>query len=207
MGMKLGSERLYDYVRAFGFGEITGYGPVGEVKGIVHPVNRWDGLTNTRLPMGHALASTPMQVHYAMSVFANQGVLMQPQVVKRVVDQKGDVLAEFQPRVKRRVIRTDIAHAVSNILEKGMNEGEGIGKRAAIKGFEMAGKSGTTQKIIEGGYSTESHVSSFSGYFPASRPRFVITVVIDNAKMKECAYGSLFAGPVFKEVAEGLIRY
>lgn len=205
MGMKLGSERLYEYTRAFGFGELSGYGPVGEVKGIVHPVKNWDGLTITRWPMGHALAATPIQVHYAMSVFANQGVLMQPQIVKRVVDKEGHVLIDFQPHARRRVISTHIAHVVSDVLQKGMNEG--IGTKEPIKGFEMAGKSGTTQKIIDGRYSTHSHVSSFAGYFPASRPRFVITVVIDNAKMKGCAYGSIVAKPVFKEVSEALIRY
>ncbi len=204
LGMKLGAERLYDYARAFGYGELTGYGPAGEVRGILHPVNRWDGLTIGRLPMGHALAATPMQVHYAMSVMANQGVLMQPQLVQRVTSEAGETVATFAPRIKRRVLSTTMAHTVSDVLLKGTSAS---GARAAVPGFEVAGKSGTTQKIVNGGYSTQSHISSFSGYFPASRPRFVITVVVDNAHLKGCGYGSIVAAPVFKEVAEGLIRY
>ncbi len=205
LGVKLGAERLYDYARAFGYGELTGYGPGGEVQGMLHPVNRWDGLTISRLPMGHALAATPMQVHYATSVIANQGILMQPQVVRRVVDQKGEVIAHFSPRAKRRVVSTAVAHSMSDLLAKSVVEG--TAKRAMVPNFEVAGKSGTTQKIINGAYSKSNHVASFSGYFPASRPRFVITVVVDNPKLQGCAYGSRVAAPVFKEIADHLIRY
>lgn len=205
MAMKLGEQKLYDYARAFGFGELTGFGPGGEVKGVLHPVSKWDGLTIGRMPMGHALAATPMQVHYAMGVIANQGVLMQPQIVQKVCDEHGDLIATFSPKAKRRTIHTDIAHTISDLLAKSVSDG--TSKRAQVTGFEVAGKSGTTQKIIDGKYSQSHHVASFSGFFPASRPQFVITVVVDNAKVKGTAWGSLVAAPVFKNIAESLIKY
>jgi cell division protein FtsI/penicillin-binding protein 2 len=205
LAMRLGSERLYDYAKAFGFGEFTGFGPVGEVKGVLHPVSKWDVLTISRLPMGHAVAATPMQVHYAMSVIANQGILMEPQIVQRVCDDQGKAIANFSPKPKRRVIRTDVAHTVSDLLVKVVENGTLA--RAKVNGFEVAGKSGTTQKIIDGKYSQSHHVASCSGFFPASRPQFVITVVVDNPKVKGTGWGSLVAAPVFKAVAESLIKY
>ena len=205
MAMKMGEKKLYDYARAFGFGQPTGFGPGGEVNGVLHPVSKWDGLTISRMPMGHALAATPMQVHYAMSVIANQGVLMQPQIVQRVFDEKGESIASFAPKAKSRVIHTDVAHTVSDLLSKVVSDG--TSKRAQVNGFEVAGKSGTSQKIINGKYSQSHHVASFSGFFPASRPQFVITVVVDNAKVKGTAWGSLVAAPIFKNIAESLIKY
>lgn len=206
LGMQLGAESLYHYAKHFGFGEPTGYGLSAEAKGILHSPKSWDALTITRLPMGHAVCATPIQVHYAMSVIANQGVLMQPQVVEKVFDDGGELVVQFQPKAKRRVISTTLAHTLSDVLTKVVGP-EGTSKRAAIPEFEVAGKSGTSQKIIHGQYSHDSHVASFSGFFPASRPRFVVTVVVDNPKLKGCGYGSQVAAPLFKQVAEQLIRY
>lgn len=205
MGMQLGPDKLYQYARAFGFGEETGFGFAGEGKGILHSVKDWDGLTITRMPMGHAICATPLQVHYAMSVIANQGVLMQPQIVSRIFDSKSQTIASFTPKAKRRVISTALSHTMSDLLVKVVSEGTST--KANISGFEVAGKSGTSQKIINGKYSNQKHVASFSGYFPASRPRFVITVVVDGAHVDGCAYGSRVAAPVCREVAEELIRY
>lgn len=206
IAMKLDNQKFYEYLRAFGFGEKTGYGPGSEVVGTVHAVKNWDGLTIGRLPMGHAMNSTPMQTHYAMSVFANQGVLMQPQIVKRIFDATGQTVIDFMPRARRRVISVDSAEIIAKLLAEVVGP-EGTSKHASINGYNVGGKSGTSQKIINGRYSTQQHVASFSGFFPVDNPRLVITVVIDDPKIGRVGYGGIVAAPAFRNVGESLIQY
>lgn len=206
LGMMLGEERLYDYSRKFGFGERTGLGLPGEVSGILHPVGRWDGLTITRLPMGHAISATPMQVHMSMSVLANDGILMEPCVVRRIFDNGGKSLASFDPVARRRVISAETSREMTRMLVDVVSV-KGTARRARIEGFEVAGKTGTSQKIIDGQYSSRAHIASFSGFFPARQPRVVMTVVVDEPKGRTIGYGGLVAAPIFREVGEQLIRY
>ncbi len=168
-------------------------------------MKKWDGLTISRLPMGHAEGATPMQVHYAMSVFANQGVLMQPQLVKKVFDEMGETIADFSPKAKRRVVSVRAAQTVRTFLSEATVGG--TGRKADLQEFTIAGKTGTTQKIINGKYSHTHHVASFSGFFPAERPQVVVTVVIDEPQLKGCGYGGAVAAPVFKKIAEQLVQY
>ena len=206
LGMILGKNGLYDYAKAFGFGERTGLGIPGEAAGMLHKVSRWDGLTISRMPMGHAISATPLQAHYATSVIANEGILMYPQLVKRVFDQDGDTLVDFHPRAKRRVLDAEVAETVAGLLDD-TSSSRGTGKRAEIQGFAVAGKSGTSQKIINGKYSQHHHVASFSGFFPADEPRVVITVVVDEPQLKGTGWGGLVAAPSFKNIAKELIQY
>lgn len=206
LGLLMGAQRLHDYAEAFGFGERTGFALAGEVSGVLHDVGDWDGLTITRLPMGHAIGATPLQVHSAMAAIANRGVLLRPQVVRRIIDQNGNTVFEFPAVVRRRAVTAETAQTMAGLLTKVVAPG-GTAPLAAIPGFEVAGKTGTTQKLIDGRYSTQHHVGSFVGFFPASRPRLVITVVIDDARLNGTAYGSTVAGPSFKNIAEQLIQY
>lgn len=206
LGGVLGEDRLYRYASAFGFGEASGFALGGEVPGMLHPVRDWDGLTITRLPMGHAVGVTPLQVHYAMASIANDGVLMRPQLVRRIVDRDGATVLEFSPVERRRVIRQETARLMQQLLVRVVAPG-GTAPKAAIPGFEVAGKTGTTQKLIDGRYSSTHHVGSFVGFFPASRPRLVVSVIIDDARLSGTAYGSTVASPSFKTIAEHLIQY
>ncbi|MGB0416662.1 MAG: peptidoglycan D,D-transpeptidase FtsI family protein [Coraliomargarita sp.] len=206
LGMMLGEVRLRDYASAFGFGEATGIDLGGEVGGILHPVKNWDGLTITRMPMGHAVSATPIQVHYAMSVIANDGVLMKPQIVKRVFDREGDEVLQFQPKAKRRVVSADAANALSTMLVDVVSV-DGTARKAIIENFNVAGKTGTTQKIVNGQYSHSQHVASFSGYFPAENPALVITVIVDHPKFNGLGYGGSVSGPAFRNIAEACIGY
>lgn len=206
IAMKLGSERLYDYAQAFGFGEKTGFLGVGEVSGTLHPLRAWDRLTISRMPMGHAVSATPMQVHYSTSVVANQGILMEPRIVRRVFDEANETVIDFSPHPKRRVMSGAAASTVAGVLAKVGSASKNTGKNST-KGYQFAGKSGTSQKIINGRYSRQHHVASFSGFFPANQPRFVITVVIDDPKCTGTGYGSRVAAPAFRNVAQELIRY
>jgi len=206
LGMLLGETRLHDYAAAFGFGEKTGCDLGGEVSGTLHKVKNWDGLTITRLPMGHAVSATPMQVHTAMSVIANDGVLMEPLLTKRIFDSTGEDVIRFAPKAKRRVVSAEVAATVSQMLADVVGE-EGTARKAAIKNYMVAGKTGTTQKIVNGQYSRQHHVASFSGFFPANNPALVITVVVDEPKFKGVGYGGSVAAPAFRNIAEACIAY
>ena len=208
MGILLGSRKLYEYCKLFGFGEKSGIGIGGERSGILHHPKNWDGLTITRLPMGHAVSTTPMQIHSAMATIANGGVLMKPKFINRVFDKNGKTITHFNTKPKRRVVTNRVAKSLTEMLVSVVSN-EGTAKNAKIKGFNIAGKTGTTQKLINGKYSHKHHVGSFVGYFPAEDPEIVITVVVDEAKMKRglLGYGGTVAAPAFKNVAEKIISY
>jgi cell division protein FtsI/penicillin-binding protein 2 len=206
LGLLLGEKRLHDYAAAFGFGEKTGCALGGEISGTLHRVSNWDGLTITRLPMGHAVSATPMQVHGAMSVIANNGILMEPMLTQRIFDREGQDVLRFSPKAKRRVISADVAGVMSQMLADVVGE-NGTARRAAIENYNVAGKTGTTQKIVDGSYSNQYHVASFSGFFPADRPQLVVTVVVDEPKLNGVGYGGVIAAPAFRNIAEACIAY
>jgi cell division protein FtsI/penicillin-binding protein 2 len=208
LGIMLGSQRLYDYCKAFGFGQKTNFGIGGESRGVLHHPKRWDGLTITRLPMGHAVSATAMQVHSSMGAVANGGILMKPQFIHRIFDSEGKTVVSFNPKPVRRVIASGVTDSVTEMLVSVVSA-EGTAAQARIEGFDIAGKTGTTKKLIEGQYSNRHHVASFVGFFPAEDPQIVITVVVDEPKMKagRTGYGGVVAAPAFQRVGKGIIAY
>ena len=209
LAMKLGDQRFYEYVRAFGFGERTGFPVGGEVAGRVKSPKEWDSMTITRMPMGQSVSVTVLQMHQAMSVIASGGVLLRPQIIREITDAGGEVVHRFDRAEVRRVVSPATAQTVARML-MGVASTEGTAPEAAIPNFEVAGKTGTTQKLVDGKYSTRHHVASFVGFFPASRPEVVISVIVDDADAHApggVAYGAKVAAPAFKHIAEQLIQY
>jgi cell division protein FtsI/penicillin-binding protein 2 len=208
LGMKLGEERIYRYARAFGFGEKSGFPFGGEVAGFLNPAEKWSGVDITRISAGYSISATPLQIHYAMATIASGGALMRPQVIRQVADNNGEAVYNFTGSVRRQVLSTKTAEQMAVMLE-GVASKEGTAPMAAIPNFEVAGKTGTAQKLINGRYSDRNHVGSFVGFFPATRPRVVISVIVDDAKVPNgrVAYGSTVAAPSFKHIAEQLIQY
>ena len=208
LGIMLGAERLYQYCKSFGFGQKTDFGIGGERRGTLAEPKKWDGLTITRLPIGHAVSVTPMQIHAAMACVANEGILMRPQFISRVFDNAGKTIVPFDPKPVRRVLSTGTASKLSEMLASVVTP-EGTARRGAIDGFNVAGKTGTTQKIIDGKYSNRHHVASFVGFFPAENPRLVITVVVDEPKMKKglLGYGGVVAAPSFQRIGSAIASY
>ena len=209
LAMRLGDQRFFNYVTAFGFGQKTGFPFGGEVDGILAPLQKWDGLTITRMPMGQSVAATPMQIHYAMGAIANGGILMEPQLFRQVRDEHDTLVFAFADQPRRRVISERTAQTMARLL-MGVASKEGTAVEAEIPHFEVAGKTGTSQKVIDGKYSTTHHVASFVGFFPASRPRVVISVIVDDADARcpgGVAYGHKVAAPAFRHIAEQLIQY
>ncbi len=206
LAMLMGEEKFYEYARKYGFGQTTKYQLGGEVRGILEAPKNWDGLTITRMPMGHSVAATPLQVHMAMSAVANGGTLLRPQILKEIRDAHGNVVRTFAPEKREQVLKPSTAAVLAQLLHRVVTEG--TAKGFDIPGFDLAGKTGTTQKIIDGKYVSNRHVASFVGFFPASRPELVISVIVDDAKMtKGIAYGRAVAAPSFKHLAEQLIQY
>ena len=206
LAMLMGEQRFYDYARLFGFGQKAGFTLAAEEHGTLAVPQKWDGLTITRMPMGHSVSATPLQIHMAMSAVANGGVLLRPQIVKEIKDAEGHVI-RFAPEKRAQVLKPSTAAQLAQLLTGVVREG--TAKGFDIPGFEIAGKTGTTQKIVDGKYSTTHHVSSFVGFFPASRPEVVLSVIVDDAHVPGggVAYGRAVAAPAFHHIAEQLIQY
>lgn len=206
LAMLLGDQRFYDYARAYGFGSTTAFPLGGEVRGTLDSPKNWDGLTISRMPMGHAVDATPLQIHMAMSVVANGGSLLRPQIIREIRDASGNVIRTFMPEKRAAVLRPSTAALLAQLLTGVVREGTARG--FDIPGFEIAGKTGTTQKIIDGKYVSNRHVASFVGFFPASRPEIVLSVIVDDAKVPGgTAWGRVVAAPAFRHIAEQLIQY
>jgi cell division protein FtsI/penicillin-binding protein 2 len=206
LGMLLGEDRLYEYARAFGFGQPVGWPLGAEINGSLMPVDEWDGYTISRLPTGYAVGATAIQVHQAMATVANNGVRARPRILKEVFDSATDRHIALGSDRNERVLSEDTARLLKQMLVRVVSD-EGTARRAELPGYAVAGKTGTARKIVDGQYRSDQHVASFSGFFPAPDPKVVITVVVDNAQISGPAYGGLVAAPVFKEVAEKLIPH
>jgi cell division protein FtsI/penicillin-binding protein 2 len=209
IGMLLGDRRLYDYARAFGFGERSGF-PLGrEEPGLLADPSKWSGIDITRIPAGYSVAATPLQIHYGMGVIASGGHLLRPQIIRRLLATDGEEIRfRFDRDIRRTVLAPGTAESMARMLQR-VASPDGTARHAAIPGYEIAGKTGTAQKLINGRYSERNHIGSFVGFFPASRPRVVITVIVDDGKPPSggVAYGSVVAAPSFKKISERLIQY
>jgi len=218
LAMLLGDERFYNYARAFGFGQLTGFPVGGEIDGQMAIPAKWDGLTITRMPMGQSVAATPIQMHMAMSVVASGGLLMRPQIIREVRDSKGERVYRFDGVSRSRAITERTAEMMAYMLTR-VASTEGTAPEAAIPNYQVAGKTGTSQKLVpvtdsKGRtvlrYSEKEHVASFVGFFPASRPQIAISVIVDGADAHATngvAYGHAVAAPSFKRIGEQLIQY
>jgi cell division protein FtsI/penicillin-binding protein 2 len=204
IGIMLGKERLYQYIRAFGFGQRTGISLPGEVVGIVHPPQRWSGLSISRVPMGHEIAVTPLQMVMAMCAVANKGVLMRPMLVDGFVDEQGRQVTQFQPQAVGRVVSEEAASKMVTAL-KAVVSTNGTGTKAMLTYYTAAGKTGTAQKLVDHKYSRSKHYSSFIGFFPADNPELCISVVMDEPHHGQ--YGSETGAPVFARIAERAANY
>ena len=201
----LGNERLYAYMKQFGIGERTGIELPGEEAGLLWPVSKWTALSPTRIAIGHEVAVTALQMLGVLCAIANDGVRMKPQIVQQVTDADGRVLYQQSPVAVSQPIRPDTARLMKSLLTRVTEKG-GTGTRARVKGYNVAGKTGTAQKAIPGGYSDTRNMSSFMGFLPSEDPQLAIIVVLDEPS-NDVRTGGYVAGPVFKEIAEQSVRY
>ena len=204
---RLGEEKLYDYMTRFGFGQPTGITLDGEIRGWVKPWQKWDGLAISRIPMGHAITTTPLQMVMAMSAIANEGRLMRPMLIDTLRGEDGEVFAKFQPQVVRQAVSPRAAKQMVSAL-KTVTAKDGTAPKAALEHYTVAGKTGTAQ--VPGGkagYLPKKYVSSFIGFFPADNPEVCISVLIEEPDTKKGYYGGSTAAPYFKAIAEQVANY
>ena len=195
----VGRERFYDYVEAYGFGSRTGIALGGEQAGLVPRTSNQREFASRSY--GYAVNVTPLQIANAYCVIANGGQLMKPLLVKSVIMPNGQRLHSFEPEVVRQVISSQTAKMMREALAT-VTQAGGTATAAAVPGYEVAGKTGTAQKVVNGGYDKNSHVVSFAGMLPAKDPAFVCVVVIDDPKVPHISHGGgSLAAPVFSKVA------
>ncbi len=204
IAMKLGEKRLESYLRAFGFGRPTGVDLPGEEAGILHDRSKWSALSISRIPMGQGVGVTSLQMLNLLCCIANNGYLMKPAIVQRMVDAQGRTIMEFAPEVAAKPISEDTARLMTRLLARVTEEG-GTGTRARVAGFRVGGKTGTAQKAVAGGYSDDCNVASFMGFLPAEDPEIALIVVVDEPQPLHT--GGLVAAPVFQEIAAQAVRY
>lgn len=202
--MAIGKDKLYEYIRAFGFAERTGIDLPGEASGILRPPHRWSRSDITTVPMGQGVAVTSVQLAAAVSAVANGGVLMRPYVVDRLIAPDGATYKQFSPRVRRRVISRETALTLSDILHSAVETG--TGRHARSNRYKMCGKTGTAQvPSPQGGYYEDRYVASFIGFAPKDDP--VIAVAVAAYDPKPVYFGGNVAAPTFKRLAESGIEY
>jgi len=199
IGQKLGYQRFYEYLHKFGFGEKTGLDTIGERTGYVRTISDTRPVDQATFYFGQGMHSSSIQLITAMSAIANGGKLVRPYVVRAVKDQNGQTIKSNMPYVVRRVISPSVAKRVTKILE-GVVKEKGTAPKAAIEGFRVAGKTGTSQKIDPRtkAYSNRDYIALFIGFVPADNPKLLILVMVDEPRGNP--YGGLIAGPVFSEV-------
>lgn len=199
-----GPEKMYKYMRAFGFYEKTGIDLPGEVAGMNRPVSRWTPSSMLAMPMGQEVTTTAMQLARAMSVIADNGFLVKPRIVKQIVDEDGEVIKDFAPEVTRKVLSPKTAAKMRGLL-MGVVE-SGTGKKARIEEFSAGGKTGTAQKVEPSGvYSHDRFIASFIGFAPVSRPVMAVVVCVDEPR--PVYFGGDVAAPVFKNVVDESLKY
>jgi len=209
IGSRLGMERLYRYVRTFGFGDVTGVGLPGEHTGLVQDFSRWNpSFSPQSVPIGQEIAVTPIQIVTAFSVFCNGGVLLRPRIVRGVIAPDGQTVADYsRPIPVRRVLdeRTAEQFRREALVEVVT---QGTGKLARLDEYQVFGKTGTAQVAAPGGrgYAPGQYVASFVGGAPSDRPRVVALVSIYRPS-KGGYYGGVLAAPVVKEILAEALAY
>lgn len=199
---RIDDESFYKYARGFGFGNYTSISLPGEVKGTLKKPDEWGSLTKTFMSFGYEIAVTPIQLITAYCAIVNGGILYEPQILSREVSRGGSVIEKNSPAEVRRVISESTSQRMRKMLV-GVVE-EGTGKNAHIDGVSIGGKTGTSQRLIEGQYSKENYNSSFIGFFPAEDPQIVCLILLNSPKVGR--YGGMAAAPVFKNVVQKLIE-
>jgi len=205
VAQRLGRENFYRYMRDFGFGVQTRVELPGESSGLLRPTNKWSALSLPTLSFGQEIGVTALQMTTAVAAVANGGYLMRPLIVRQIEDSDSRVVKSSKPEAVRRVLEPETIDTLTELLRNVVTNG--TGRRAAIRGYVVAGKTGTAQKLdAQGRYSMIDHVASFVGFAPASRPALVVLVSLDTPKGVRNEGGDV-AAPVFARITEQALRH
>jgi cell division protein FtsI (penicillin-binding protein 3) len=212
VGAALSAERVdrdsfYQMLQRFGFGKPTGLPLPGESAGILAAPELWSARSQATIAFGQEISVSALQMITAATALANDGLLLKPLIVRKIVSPQGEVISEFSRTPVREVLHPDTARKMLAMMETAVQEG-GTARRGAIDGLRVSAKTGTAQVTNPetGAYSEEDFIASYLAIFPTDNPRLIVYVVIDRPKGEQF-YGSQIAAPVFKQVAERLIDY
>ena len=210
IALRLGEDRFYKYIRAFGFGQQTGIELPGETRGLTKPVSRWSKVSIAAISMGQEIGISPIQLAGLISTFANDGVWVAPRIVTGTVPPGTDVgnalqTVAFHSGASRRVISSYTAAEMRSMMQKVVLEG--TGRKAILEGYSAAGKTGTAQKVdpATGAYSKTKYVGSFAGFAPVNNPQIVVAVILDSAVGLH--QGGQVSAPVFRRITQQVLEY
>jgi cell division protein FtsI (penicillin-binding protein 3) len=206
IALRLGEDRYYRYIRAFGFGQPTGIELPGETRGITRPPSRWSKVSIAAISIGQEIGISPIQLSGLISTMANDGVYVAPRIVAGVVPPQGSLdTVAFHPVEGRRVISSFTAAEMRAMMQKVVLQG--TGRKAFLEGYSSAGKTGTGQKVdpATGSYSKTKYVGSFGGFAPVNNPQIVVVAILDSAVGLH--QGGQVSAPVFHRVAQQVLEY
>lgn len=204
LGFRLGKEKLFKYIKDFGFGEKTGIDLTGEAKGILFDLDRVGNVELATTAFGQGVSVTPIQQVRSVSAAVNGGTLYQPYIVKRVENATTkETISEVNPTVIRQVITEESSKLVRFALENVVAHGSG--RNAYIENYRIGGKTGTAQKVNNGHYMVGNYILSFIGFLPADDPEIVLYVAVDNPK-GVTQYGGVVAAPIAKAIFSSYIE-
>ena len=204
LALSLGKNTMYEYLNKFGYGSVTGIDFAGEQAGILVPKSAVTNGDLARIGFGQTIAVTALQLCVATAAAVNGGLRMQPYLVKEISDPTtGKVVKRFSPTVVERAVSAETSAQIAKMLQRVVEEGGG--KNAKIEGYQVGGKTGTAQKFVDGALATGKYVSSFIGFFPASSPKYLTLMIVDEPQGQ--SYGSIVAAPYAKLVFQEIINY
>jgi len=206
IALRLGEDRFYKYIRAYGFGQQTGIELPGETRGMTKPVSRWSKVSIAAISMGQEIGISPIQLTSLISTFANDGVWVAPRIVAGTATPQTPLqTVAFHPGASHRVISSFTAAEMRAMMQKVVLEG--TGRKAILEGYTSAGKTGTGQKVdpATGAYSKTKYIGSFAGFAPLNNPQIVVAVILDSAVGPH--QGGQVAAPVFKRISQQVLEY
>lgn len=198
----VGAKDLYRFARKFGFGSETGIALPGEAQGRLRSLDEWSSISLGEVPLGHEVSVTTLQIALAFAAVANGGYLMKPILVEQINDADGQVVHRARPQIVRKISSTQNVANLKSMLQRAVESGTGTS--AQLAGWNVAGKTGTAQKFVDGEYSKLKFISSFAGFFPTDDPQLVGVFVLDEPR-KGQHWGGLSAAPLFSNVMKRII--
>ena len=202
IALALGTDTFYEYLTAFGLGNVTGIDFSGEALGMLVPQSLVRDCDLARIGFGQTVAVTGLQLACAAAAAVNGGNYFTPHLLKSIVSSDGSTVEEYQPVLKQRVISEKASRMLAEMLEGVVSDGSG--KKAYIEGYKVGGKTGTAQKYEDGHIAAGKYVSSFVGFFPSDNPQYLALVIVDEPQ--GAYYGSTVAAPVAHEVFSDIIK-
>lgn len=201
IGARVGAKNFYKYYKAFGFSETTGFDLPGEASGSFHDMSRFNEVELATSSFGQTFTVTPLQLVTAYSAITNNGRMVRPHIAKQIIDNDGNVVESFDTHIIRQVISEETSQTMRNILEGVVSRG--AGKNAYIKGYRVAGKTGTSEKIPR---NNGKYIASFVGFAPSNDPEIIGLVMLDEP-MGDSHMGGATAAPTFKNIFDNVLRY